>query len=186
MADRAHVSSSEAVDRFRSSMVTYIVKMRPLLEDACDEVFRTRDWLENDRRTHWENQLKKRHRVLEEAKAALFSAKISNLRDARAVEVMAVERAKRSVTEAEEKLRKIKAWSSEFEHRSQVLVKDLEHVRFLMANELPRAVAHLVQIIRRIDEYVRVGMTPAPGDVRSAAESAEVAAGEDTRAPDSK
>ena len=181
MADRAHVSSSEAIDRFRSSMVTYIVKMRPLLEDACDEVFRTRDWLENDRRTHWENQLKKRHRVLEEAKAALFSAKISNLRDARAVEVMAVERAKRSVNEAEEKLRKIKGWSSEFEHRSQVLVKDLEHVRFLMANELPKAVAHLVQIIRRIDEYARVGLAPAPDQDPGAAQAAEVAGGEDTK-----
>jgi hypothetical protein len=173
MADRAHVSSSEAIDRFRSSMVTYIIKMRPLLEDACDEVFRTRDWLENDRRVHWENQLRRRHRILEEARAALFSAKISNLRDARAVEVMAVERAKRSMAEAEEKLRKIKAWSSEFEHRSQVLVKDLEHVRSLMANELPKAVAHLVQIIRRIDEYVRVGIAPVPGS-------------EDTSVPDSE
>jgi hypothetical protein len=186
MADRAHVSSSEAIDRFRSSMVNYIVKMRPLLEDACDEVFRTRDWLENDRRIYWENQLKKRHRVLEEAKAALFSAKISNLRDARAVEVMAVERAKRSVNEAEEKLRKIKGWSSEFEHRSQVLVKDLEHVRSLMANEMPKAVAHLVQVIRRIDEYVRVGMAPMPGEATSAAESTEIAAGGDARGPDSK
>ncbi len=180
MADRAHVSSSEAIDRFRSSMVTYIIKMRPLLEDACDEVFRTRDWLENDRRVHWENQLRRRHRILEEARAALFSAKISNLRDARAVEVMAVERAKRSMTEAEEKLRKIKAWSSEFEHRSQVLVKDLEHVRSLMANELPKAVAHLVQIIRRIDEYVRVGIAPAPGSEPAGAESAPVVTSEDT------
>jgi hypothetical protein len=161
-------------------MVTYIIKMRPLLEDACDEVFRTRDWLENDRRVHWENQLRRRHRILEEARAALFSAKISNLRDARAVEVMAVERAKRSMTEAEEKLRKIKAWSSEFEHRSQVLVKDLEHVRSLMANELPKAVAHLVQIIRRIDEYVRVGIAPAPGSEPAGAESAPVVTSEDT------
>lgn len=184
MADRAHVSSSEAIDRFRSSLVNYIVKMRPLLEDACDEAFRTREWLQTDRRMHWENELRRRHRALEEAKAALFSAKLSNLRDARAAEVMAVERAKRARTEAEEKLRKIKGWSGEFEQRSQVLVKDLEHVRSLMANEMPKAVAHLVQIIRRVDEYVRVGIPPAPGEEPGATEATKPAAGEDAHAPE--
>ena len=159
MADRAHVSSSEAIEFFRSSLVTYLIKMRPLLEDACDEAFRTRDWLENDRRIHWENELRRRTRTWDEAKAALFSAKMSNLRDARATEQLAVERAKRAVAQAEEKLKVIKRWIMEFEQRSQVLVKDLEHVRSLLANEMPKAVAHLVQIVRRIDEYARVGQT---------------------------
>ena len=187
MADRAHVGSSEAIDRFRSSLVTYLTKMRPLLEDACDEAFRTRDWLHNDKRIHWENEVRRRHRALEEAKAALFSAKISNLRDARAVEHMAVERAKRAMAEAEEKLRRVKRWATEFEHRSQILVKDLEHVRSLMANEMPRAVAHLVQIMRRVDEYVRVGMTaPAASDDLKIGAREPSPAGEEAPAPDSK
>jgi hypothetical protein len=187
MADRAHVGSSEAIDRFRSSLVTYLTKMRPLLEDACDEAFRTREWLHNDKRMHWENEVRKRHRALEEAKAALFSAKISNLRDARAAEHMAVERAKRAMTEAEEKLRKVKRWATDFEHRSQILVKDLEHVRSLMANEMPKAVAHLVQIMRRVDEYVRVGMTAAAAsdDLKIGAEEPSPAGG-DAPAPESK
>jgi hypothetical protein len=187
MADRAHVGSSEAIDRFRSSLVTYLTKMRPLLEDACDEAFRTRDWLHNEKRIHWENEVRRRHRALEEAKAALFSAKISNLRDARAVEHMAVERAKRAMAEAEDKLRRVKHWATDFEHRSQILVKDLEHVRSLMANELPRAVAHLVQIMRRLDEYVRVGMTaPAASDDLKIGAEKPSPAGEEAPAPDSK
>jgi len=187
MADRAHVGSSEAIDRFRSSLVTYLTKMRPLLEDACDETFRTREWLHNDKRMHWENEVRRRHRALEEAKAALFSAKISNLRDARAAEHMAVERAKRAMADAEEKLRKVKHWATDFEHRSQILVKDLEHVRSLMANEMPKAVAHLVQIMRRLDEYVRVGMTaPAGGDDLKVGAEKPSPAEEDAPAPDSK
>jgi len=187
MADRAHVGSSEAIDRFRSSLVTYLTKMRPLLEDACDETFRTREWLHNDKRMHWENEVRRRHRALEEAKAALFSAKISNLRDARAAEHMAVERAKRAMADAEEKLRKVKHWATDFEHRSQILVKDLEHVRSLMANEMPKAVAHLVQIMRRLDEYVRVGMTaPAGGDDLKVGAEKPSPAEENAPAPDSK
>jgi len=67
----------------------------------------------------------------------------------------------------------VKRWTTDFEHRSQILVKDLEHVRSLMANELPKAVAHLVQIMRRVDEYVRVGMT-APADANAAWTDANV------------
>lgn len=159
MADRAHVSSSEAIELFRSHFINYLTKMRPLLEDACDETFRTRDWLQNDRRIHWENELRRRQRTLEEAKAALFSAKMSNLRDARAVEVMAVERAKRAVADAEGKLKSTKRWAVEFDQRSQVLVKDLEHVRSLMANEMPKAVAHLAQIVQRVEAYASAGQT---------------------------
>jgi len=156
MPDQAHVTSSEAIEFFRATLLTYAAKMRPLLEDACDEVFRTREWLQNDRRLHWEGQLRRRARTLEEAQQALFSARLSNLRDARASEHMAVERAKRGFVEAEEKLKLVKRWAREFDQRAQVLVKELEHVRSLLANEIPKAAVHLAQIVRRIEAYAGV------------------------------
>jgi hypothetical protein len=156
MPDQAHVTSSEAIEFFRAGLITYVAKVRPLLEDACDEVFRTREWLQTDRRIHWENQVRRRTRTLEEAKQALFSARLSNLRDARASEHIAVERAKRALVDAEEKLKLVKRWALEFDQRAQVLVKELEHVRSLVANEMPRAAAHLAQIVRRVEDYAGV------------------------------
>lgn len=173
MPDQAHVTSSEAIELFRASLLVYIAKTRPWLEDSCDEVFRTRDWLQNDRRIHWENQVRRRTRALEEAQAALLSAKLSNLRDTRAAEHMAVERAKRALVEAEEKLQRIKRWSMEFEQRSQVLVKELEHVRSMIANVLPKGAAHLEQIVRRLEAYAGVAgpgassATAAPSETES-------------------
>ena len=161
MPDQAHVTSSEAIEFFRAALITYAAKGRPLLEDACDEVFRTRDWLESDRRLHWETQVRRRTRALEEAQAALFGARLSNLRDTRASEHMAVERAKRSLAEAEEKLKLVKRWVLEFDQRAQVLVKDLEHVRSLIATEMPRAAAHLSQIVHRVEAYAGVAR-PSP------------------------
>jgi hypothetical protein len=171
MPDQAHVTSSEAIEFFRAALITYATKSRPLLEDACDEVLRTREWLETDRRLHWENQVRRRTRALEEAQQALFSAKLSNLRDARASETMAVERAKRALAEAQEKLRRVKRWVMEFDQRAQVLVKELEHVRWLIANEMPMAAAHLAQIVHRVEAYAGVakpsasvsGPAPEPG-----------------------
>lgn len=156
MPDQAHVTSSEAIEFFRASLINYIAKARPWLEDACDEVFRTREWLQTDRRLHWENEIRRRSRALEEAQQALFSARLSNLRDARAAEIMAVERAKRSLVEAEEKFKVVKRWNLEFDQRSQVLVKELEHVRSLIATEMPKAAAHLSQIVQRVEAYAGV------------------------------
>ena len=99
---------------------------------------------------------------------------------------MAVERAKRAMAEAEEKLRTVKHWATDFEHRSQFLVTDLEHVRSLMANEMPKAVAHLVQIMRRLDEYVRVGMTGPASVSDLKVDAPETWPGEDAPNPDSK
>ena len=76
----AHVTSTEAIAAFRASLIVYLSKARPVLEDACDEVSRTRQWLQFDRRPHWENQLRRRTRDLENAQQALYSARLANLR----------------------------------------------------------------------------------------------------------
>jgi hypothetical protein len=159
MADRANVTSVDAIELFRANLIAYLGKARPVLEDACDEVFRTRQWLQQDRRTYWENQLKRRRKILEEAEQALFGARISNLREPTSAETSAVIRAKRALDEAEEKLRMVKRWILEFDNRVQPLVKELEGLRTMLANDMPKAVAHLAQILKTLDAYA--GVKPA-------------------------
>lgn len=153
MAEGAHVTSIEAIESFRASLIVYLSKTRPLLDDACDDVFRTREWLDNDRRVHWENQVRHRTRKLEQAEQALFSARFANLRGPPAVELLAMERAKRALAEAEEKLKSAKRWSRDFEHHSQPLVKQLEQLRTVLASEMPRAASYLAEVIKRLDLY---------------------------------
>ncbi|HWN97382.1 MAG TPA: hypothetical protein VNT99_20285, partial [Methylomirabilota bacterium] len=145
-----------AIELFRANLIAYVGKARPVLEDACDEVFRTRQWLQQDRRVHWENQLRKRRKALEEAEQALFAARLGNLREATSAEVAAVTRAKRAFNEAEEKLRLVKRWTLEFDNRVQPLVKELEGLRTLLANDMPKAAAHLAQVIKTLDAYAGV------------------------------
>lgn len=159
MPDKAQVTSIEAIAALRSALINYLAKAKPILEDACDEVFRTREWLEHDRRVYWENQFKKRSRALEEARQALLGAKMSKLRDARTAEQMAVERAKRGVAEAEEKLRRIRRWTAEFGHHVEVLLKELEQLRVVLSNDMTKAVAHLAQVVKILDSYA--GLKPA-------------------------
>ena len=162
MPPQAHVRSVEAIEAFRGKLLVYAAKARPVLEDACDEVLRTREWLEHDRWTFWERELRRRTRVLEEAQSTLFSARLSNLREARTAEQMAVIKARASVEEAQEKLARIKKWHRDFDHLVQPLLKELEHLRTLLSADLPKAAAALTETVRMLDAYA---MTATPNQI---------------------
>src|SRR5438045_9526834 len=126
MPDRAHVASLEAIESFRTSLILYASKARPALEDVSADVLRVRLWLEDEQRMHWENQVRRRTKALEQAQQALSSARMSNLREASTTEQMAVRKARAALEEAEAKLKLLKYWKREFDSRVEPLVKQLE------------------------------------------------------------
>ncbi len=179
MTQKANVTAVDALEAFRAELVLYISKARPTLEEVSAEVLRTRLWLENEQRTHWENQLRRRTRELEQAQQALFSARISNLRKETAAEVNAFHRAKRARDEAESKLRILKQWNRDFENRVQPLVKQTEKVHTILANDLVKAMAYLAQAVSTLSAYAGTlppsaapGPGPATGTAAANAEGA--------------
>jgi hypothetical protein len=127
MPVRANVTSVEAIKEFRSSLIVYVSKARPALEEVDAEVLRTKLWLQDTQRPYWEAQVKRRAKVLEEAQQALFSARLGNLRDPdpTSAEMAAVTKAKRALAEAEAKLRITKLWTRDYDNRVEQLAKQL-------------------------------------------------------------
>jgi len=156
MPQRAHVTSFEAIKTFRSNLIGYMTKARPSLEEVSSEVTRTRLWLQGDRRSYWEGELRRRARKLEEAKANLFSSKMSNMRVASAAEQAAVTKAKRAVDEAEAKLRVIKQWDRDYENKTAPMVKQMEKLQTLLSGDLPIAVAYLTQMLDTLEAYATI------------------------------
>jgi hypothetical protein len=161
MAERAQVSSVEAIEAFRAQLVVFITRARATLEELSDEVQHTRSWIENDRRTHWQREYRLRHRQLDEAQQQLFSAKISRIRTQTAAQVLEVERAKRCLREAEEKREVIRRWSREFDHRAQPLAKQAEGLLTFVTTDLVKAAAHLAVLVKALDTYLATGPSPA-------------------------
>ncbi len=153
MAPRAQVRSLEAIEAFRSNLVIYLSQARPALEEVSADVLRLRVWLENDQRLHWENEFRRRSKTLEQAQQALFSARLGTLQPDTAVAQMAVQRAKRAVEEAEDKLRLIKRWNREFDSRIQPLVKQTEKLHTLLSNDMVKALAYLAEAISTLAAY---------------------------------
>ena len=158
MSPGARVTSVEALEAFRSTLIVYLSKARPTLEEVSADVMRLKLWLENDQRMYWESQVKRRQKELERAQAELFSARIALLREADSAQQLAYHRARRSLDEAETKLRTVKRWNKEYDSRAQPLVKQMEKLHSFLANDLVKAIHHLGEAAQTLHDYA--GLTP--------------------------
>jgi hypothetical protein len=153
MPESADITSVEAIAQFRTALLLYVDKVRPLLDDAGDEVHRTREWLRVTQRLHWENRVRTLRRDLSDAQQALFSAELSKLREPSSAETAAVHQARRAFNAAEEHLDHVKRAAGLFEKEAQPRLKQVEQLRSIVANDLPNAARFLERIITTLDRY---------------------------------
>ncbi len=188
VAEGANVSSVAALEDFRTNLIIYVSKARPALEEVSAEVSRLKQWLENDQRIFWESQVRRRAKELEEAQQSLFSSRISNLRKETAAEQNAYHRARRSLDEAEAKLRRVKIWSREFDSRAQPLVKQMEKLHTLLAHDMVKGIAALGETAEALHRYAERGLvTPQPaGSATASATETSVLQNETGRGEPSK
>lgn len=173
MAERAQVTSVEALEALRSDLIVYLGKARAAVEDISSEVPRARNWLENTCYSQWERELRARKFKLEEAQNELFTARLSKIsRTVSPVLIMAVQRAERAVHEAEVKIKLIKKWDRELENQAEPMVKQIDQLQGFLTAEMPGAVAYLTQIIKTLEAYADA--KPAPRS-QSTGDGGEVA-----------
>src|SRR6187399_1636750 len=108
MPERARVTSLEALEDFRAKLILYREKAGRVLDEVSDDVIRTRVWLESDRQTHWQNEIRRLTRELEQRQQELFSSELSGLMEASALQRAAVQKARRAIHGAEEKLQRVR------------------------------------------------------------------------------
>jgi hypothetical protein len=179
MADRAQVTSLEAIEAFRSQLIIYLSKARPTLEEVSTNVMRTRQWLQTDHRRFWELQLLERKKKLERAQNELFTATLSQFSEACAIQQLAVRRAQEAVREAEAKLALLQKWDRELEHRAEPLVKQVEQLHHFLTSEAPKAIAYLTQMIQTLESYAGIHAA-APGATRAESPAAPEPGGSKT------
>ena len=161
MPDRAKVSSLEAIESFRAKLIIYREKAGRVLDEVSDDVIRTRLWLENDRIAHWQNEIKRRTRELEQRRQELFSAQLSGLREASYVQQQAVVKAKQALREAEERLQVVKQWSRQFDQRVEPLARHVDKLRHTLGNDMGVAVAWLAELLKSLSAYAELSHAPA-------------------------
>lgn len=155
MADQAHIGSVDDLARFRSQLLNFLSAARVAVEECAMDVARQQAWLDHDQRIHWEGEVFRRQRKLEEAKASLFQESIATQRGPSSWHQMQVHRAERALDEAREKLGHIRSWSKSFENRSLPMVKQVEQLQTVLTTEMTQAVNFLTQSVAILDEYAQ-------------------------------
>jgi len=161
MPAQAQITSVEAIETFRANLIVYLAQMRPVLDEASNELARTRLWLQGEQRMFWQQEMRLRARKLEEAKQELFNATLSDLQAGSALHQMTVQRARRAVEEAETKLGRLKKWDRDLENRAAPLLKQTEQLQGFLAADMARAVAYLDQVLKTLEAYRSVHAPPA-------------------------
>ena len=177
MPERAKVTSLEAIEDFRAKLIVYRDKATRVLDEVSDEVTRARLWLENDRPAHWQNQIKKRTRDLELAQQELFSAQLSGLRDASYAQQAAVQKSRRAIRDAEDRIKLVKQWERQFDQRVQTPARQVEKLRHILSNDLGQAVFWLNDVTKTLTDYAELSppgsSATSPAPIESSAKSGD-------------
>ncbi len=175
MAEKAQITSVEAIAAFRAKLVVYLAQTRSVMDEVSNEMSRARQWLQGEQRMFWEREMRVRARRLEEANQELFSARLSKIGESTALPLMAVQRAQRAVQEAEAKMRILKRWDNELENQASPLLKQTEQLQGFLAAEMVHAVAYLDQVLKALDAYRNVSATRGDGQTPAEPSKPEVA-----------
>ncbi len=156
MAEQARVASIDALEDFRTALVRYQARATQSLDDVSGDVKQMREWLTLDRRMHWQAELKRRTRRLEQAEAELMTSKFSDLKEDHSVQQLAVKKARRNLAEAEEKLRVTKRWARDFDAMVAPASRQLDGMRERLSTTFPKAISSMGETIGLLREYAEV------------------------------
>src|SRR5438105_5239812 len=126
MATEARVTSIEALETFRASIIIFLTKAHQSLDLVTDEIRRMRSWIQQEQRAFWESEVRRRSKVLGQAEQELLSAKMIKLLDNLQRQQMIVHKARRALEEAQEKLQNVKRWTRDFDSCAEPLAKSLD------------------------------------------------------------
>ncbi len=159
MPESAKVTSLEAIENFRARLIIYRDKAARVLDEVSDEVIRTRLWLETERPAFWQHQIRRLTRELEQAHQELFSAQLSGLRDASYAQQANVQKARRAIRAAEDKVKLVKQWQRQYDQRVESPARQVEKLRHLLGQDLGLAVAWLNEMTRTLSAYAELSPT---------------------------
>jgi vacuolar-type H+-ATPase subunit E/Vma4 len=156
MPDRAKLTSLEALESFRTSLIIYLEKALRVLDEINDEVLRTKFWVQNERREHWEREVRRCAREFEQRQQELFSARLSTMREPSPAEHLAALKAKRALDDATARLNLVKKWERQYENRVEPLAREADKLRDFLHSHMGKAVAYLAQATTTLSDYAEL------------------------------
>ena len=164
MAGEAHITDVAALEEFRRALIRFREEIGVAIAEADSEIKSTFIWLERDRMLHWRRAVPRFEEELTSAKTALFRKEMQTMgtgqRPSTIDEKKAVERMKRRVEDARERLEFTRRWLVTLERNVSLYKGAMAPVQALYDRELPDAILRLRNMTLALEAYLA---TPTVG-----------------------
>lgn len=152
------------------------------LADAEGEVHRTLVWLETEQLVFWENQIRKRHDWVEKCKEAFRQKTIykdaAGHRSSGFDERKELEKAKKSLEEAEEKYQYVKRYVRILQKELQNYSGSVQRFSTDVMTNLPNTAAKLETMQEQLEQYVNLAVPQEVGSSPETGSEASMARGD--------
>lgn len=159
MADKAHVSDVEALERFRATLTVYVERLNSVLDEVSEEVKRTRIWLQSDQKLSLQHEMKRRQRKLEQLDQEMFTARLSKLESSKTGAQMQINKQRREIRELEERIRAVAGWLRNYDSVVETEARKVEKLRHFLDIDMKRANTFLAESVKSLNAYAS-GDTP--------------------------
>ena len=154
----ANITSTDAVRVLKTALQQFEADVRDALTILELECRRPTDWIENDRSRYWPREVRKATDTLSEARMALERCELtSNAHEHRSCydEKKALEKAKRRLRLAEEKVQVVQRWKSKIRKEVEEFHVQIAKLQQYLDTDLLRATTVLERMAEALARYTQ-------------------------------
>jgi hypothetical protein len=158
----AHVEDIDALRQLRTGMIKFGEAANIAMNDAESELRRVLTWLETEQDSFWQQQIRKRHEIVERCKEAvrmkkLFKSATGHTQSA-IDEEKALKIAIKRLEEAQQKLLNVKKWRGKLAKEIDIYKGSVQRLNTSVQVDIPLAIGRLAKMIQRLEAYVALNI----------------------------
>ncbi len=154
----ANITDISALDEFRRALIKFREEVGVAVAEADSEVKSTFIWLERDRMLHWRRMVPRLDEELVGAKGALYRKEMQTMGTGKRPSVIdekkAVERAKRKVDDARERLERTRRWLATLDRDVSLFKGAMSPIATMIDRDLPDAILRLRNMALALEAYL--------------------------------
>ncbi len=158
MAEAAKVKSLDALRDFKAALLEFIDEGKGALSGASSDIQRTVWWLQQDRRAHWEREIRQRTEKVAQAKSELYRKQLQATADggrpSDVDERKALQKAQMALEEAQRKLEATKKWAAALDREFLLYRGQVQPLGRVLDADLPKAVIKLDRMVTALEKYL--------------------------------
>jgi len=153
----ADVKSLDALDRLALAMRQFHSETTIAMDEVEMEIQRAVEWIQHDCKQYWNDQVRRAYQQVTEARVALERKQMFRVADRRPScydEKKALEKAKRRLALAQEKVEAVRRWSWAISQAMTEYKSEVSPLGHWLESDLPRAIALVHRLSGSLESYV--------------------------------